>query len=117
MCVWVCLQPMKFPDHITVYHRLGKEPTEGSDAFLFNVVILSELQQRIAARVTEDCVVYDYRIGKKSTLPPFMVEVLRETWRLQEEAKRTNSERVRDLLDRVRRLEVESWDRKGAAER
>lgn len=110
------LQPMKYPDHISVYHKLGMEPTEGTDAFLFHVVILSELQQRIAARVTEDCVLYDYRIGKKTTLKPFMVAVLRETWRLQEEAKRTNSDRVRGLLDRVRKLEVESWDREGAVE-
>ena len=45
-----------------------------------------------------------------------MVEVLGETWRLQEEAKRLNGERIRGLLDRVRRLETESWDREGAVE-
>ena len=108
---------MKYPDHISVYHKLGKEPTDGTDAFPFDVVIISELHQRIAARVTEDVVYYDYRIGKKATLRPFMVNVLRETWRLQEEAKRANSERVSGLLDRVRRLEVESWDKEGAVER
>ncbi len=120
-CLRLCedaddLQPMKYPDHITVYHRLGVEPRNGMEAFNFEVVILSELHQRIAARATEDCVMYDYRIGKKTTLKPFMVDVLRETWRLQEEAKRTNSERVTALLGRVRKLEVESWDRTDAVE-
>ena len=107
---------MKYPDHISVYHKLGREPQRGMDAFLFQVVILSELHQRIAARVTEDCVLYDYRIGKKTTLKPFLVDVLRETWRLQEEAKRANSHRVGALLDRVRKLEVESWDSTDAVE-
>ena len=107
---------MKYPDHITVYHKLGTEPHSGSDAMLFDVVIMSELHQRIAARVLEDVVIYDYRIGKKTSMPPFMVDVLRETWRLQEEAKQVNSDRVRGLLDRVRKLETESWDREGAVE-
>ena len=107
---------MKYPDHISVYHKLANEPTESTDGFIFDVLIMSELHQRVAARVTEDCPVYDYRIGKKSTLPPFMIDVLRETWRLQEEAKRNNTQRVYDLLERARKLELESWDREGAVE-
>ena len=107
---------MKYPDHITVYHKLGTEPHSDSDAMLFDVVIISELHQRVAARVAEDVVIYDYRVGKKTAMPRFMVDVLRETWRLQEEAKRSNSERVRALLDRVRKLETHSWDREGAVE-
>ena len=107
---------MKYPDRISVYHKLGNEPKPGTTSFVINVVIMSELHQRIAARVTEETVLYDYRVGKKTALKPFMVEVLGETWRLQEEAKRVNSERVRGLLDRVRNLETESWDRKGAVE-
>ena len=110
------IQPMKYPDHISVYHKLGTEPKGGSDAFLFEVVIMSELHQRVAARVTEDCVLYDYGAGKKTAMKPFMLEVLQETWRLQEEAKRVNSDRVQGLSDRVRKLEVESWDREGAVE-
>lgn len=79
-------------------------------------VILSELHQRVAAKVKEDSVLYDYRIGKKTPLLPFMLEVLQDTWRLQEEAKRVNSERIVTLLDRVRQLEKESWDRPDAVE-
>ena len=107
---------MKYPDHITVYHKLAHEPTERTDGFVFDVLIVSELHQRVAARVTEDCPVYDYRVGRKATLPPFMLEVLRKTWRLQEEAKRENMGRVYGLLERVRKIEVESWDREGAVE-
>jgi hypothetical protein len=110
------IKPMRYPDHITVYHKLGTEPKADMEAFVFDVVILSELHQRIAARVFEDCVYYDYRAGKKTPLKPFMIDVLRETWRLQEEARQTNSERVQGLLDRVRQLEVDSWDREGAVE-
>ena len=107
---------MKYPDHITVYHKLGTEPKPGTDTFIFDVVIISELAQRIAARVTEDVVLFDYRTSKKTPMQPFMVEVLQETWRLQKEAKRTNGERVNGLLDRVRKLETDSWDREGAVE-
>lgn len=109
-------QPMQYPDHVTIYHKLAKQPTEGTDTFDLHVLILSELHQRPAARVVEDCVLYDYRKGKKTPIRPFMLDVLQETWRLQEEAKRENSRRVVDLLDRVRRLELESWDRADAVE-
>ena len=107
---------MKYPDHISVYHKLANEPTESTDGFIFDVLIMSELHQRVAARVTEDCPVYDYRIGKKATLPPLMIDVLRETWRLQEAAKQVNTQRVSDLSERVRKLELESWDREDAVE-
>lgn len=45
-----------------------------------------------------------------------MLEKFRETFALQEEAQRTNSERVRGLLERVQRLERETWDREDARE-
>lgn len=109
-------QPMRYPDHVSIYHKLAKEPVEGTDTFDLDVLILSELHQRPAARVVEDCVFYDYRQGKKTPFRPFMLDVLRETWKLQEEAKRVNSQRVLGILDRVRKLEKESWDREGAVE-
>lgn len=107
---------MRYPDRISVYHKLHTEPTPSTDAFIFDVVILSEKHQRIAARVTEDCAMYDYRAGKKTNFQPFMVDVLRETWRLQEQAKRVNVARVQGLFEAVRELERESWDREGAVE-
>ena len=107
---------MRNPDHVTIYHKLAKEPVEGTDTFDLHVLILSELHQRPVARCFEDCVLYDYRKAKKTPIRPFMLKVLQETWRLQEQAKRENSGRVNDLLDRVRQLEKASWDRPDAVE-
>ena len=107
---------MKYPDHISVYHKLGLEPKPDTDSFHFDVLILSELHQRPAARLIEDCVLYDYLKSRKTTFKPFMLDILQETWRLQEEAKRINRQRVQVLDDRIRTLEVESWDREGAVE-
>lgn len=109
-------QPMKWPDHISVYHKLAAEPTAETDSFVLDVVILSELHQRPAARCVEDIVVYDYQAAKKAPLLPFMVDAFRKTWKLQEEAKKANSDKVRALLDEVRALEQESWDRPDAVE-
>lgn len=107
---------MKWPDRISVYHKLRSEPTAGTDSFILDVLIMSELHQRPAARCIEDIVVYDYTVSKKTALKPFMLDVFQDTWLLQEEAKRKNSDRVTQLLERVRRLEKESWDRVDAVE-
>ncbi|KAA8613398.1 4HBT-2 domain containing protein [Pyrenophora tritici-repentis] len=108
--------PMKWPDRITVLHKLRDNPTENTDHFILDVLILSEAHRRPAARCVEDIVVYDYQTAKKSSLPPFMISKFQETFRLQEQAKETNSNRVRALLNRVRGLERSSWDRTDAKE-
>lgn len=107
---------MKYPDHISIYHKLSTEPIEGTDTFIMDVMIVSEVHQRPAARCIEDCVLYDYKAAKKVTLRPFMLDVLQHTWKLQEETKRINIQRVSGLLARVRKLEKSSWDREGAVE-
>jgi hypothetical protein len=107
---------MKWPDRITVLHKLRNKPAHNTDHFILDVLILSERHQRPAARCIEDIVVYDYKSAKKSPLPPFMVDKFQETFKLQEEAKENNSRRVRGLLHRVRTLEQGSWDREGAKE-
>ena len=101
---------------VTVLHKLGNPPSKDSDHFVLDVMILSEAQRRPAARCIEDIVVYDYRTGKKSPLPRFMVELFQETFKLQEQTKVENGRRVRVLLDRVRALEKSSWDRADAKE-
>ncbi len=60
--------------------------------------------------------VYDYRRGVRSPLRDFMVARLKETFDLQEQSKMRNESRVRDLLERVRRLEKDVWDRSDAVE-
>jgi hypothetical protein len=107
---------MTWPDRVSVYHKLRYPPSASTDSFILDVIILSERQQRAAARCVEDIVVYDYGKGKRTPLRPFMAEVFRETFRLQEEAKAKNTERVLDVLRQVGGLEKESWDKKGAEE-
>ncbi|EON66932.1 hypothetical protein W97_06047 [Coniosporium apollinis CBS 100218] len=108
--------PMKWPDRVTVLHKLRSEPELDTDSFIMDVIILSELHRRPAARCVEDIVVYDYKKGKKTPLRPFIVEQFKETFRLQEEAKKKNGDRVKYLLDRVREIEQASWDRPDAQE-
>lgn len=45
-----------------------------------------------------------------------MLEKFQDTWEAQEETKRRSESRVRSLLERVKILEKESWDREGAVE-
>ncbi|KAH6637621.1 thioesterase-like superfamily-domain-containing protein [Boeremia exigua] len=108
--------PMKWPDRVTVLHKLRNKPEQGTDHFILDVVILSEAHRRAAARCIEDIVVYDYRSAKKSPLPPFMIDKFKKIFELQEQAKEGNSARVRQLLARVRDLEKGSWDRADAVE-
>lgn len=107
---------MAWPDRISVYHKLRASPTASTDSFILDVLILSERHQRPAARCVEDIVVYDYRRGVKSPLRDFMVDQFRGTFDLQEQSKTRNERRVRDLLQRVQRLEKQVWDRPDAME-
>ncbi len=107
---------MTYPDRTSTYHKLLTPPTPTTTSFTLSVLILSDRHQRPAARCTEDIVVYDYRVGRKVPLRPFMVEQFGETFRLQEEARRWNEGRVRGLMGRVEGLERGSWGRVGAVE-
>ncbi|KAL9132130.1 MAG: hypothetical protein Q9217_000064 [Psora testacea] len=108
--------PMKWPDKISVYHKLRSAPTASTDSFTLDVLILSEKEQRPAARCVEDIVVYDYRKGQKSSLKDFMVTKYYETFSIQQKAMQRNATKIQNLLQGVRRLEKESWDRQDAME-
>lgn len=112
----IAQQPMAWPDRISVYHKLRAAPIASTDSFILDVLILSERHQRPAARCVEDIVLYDYRRGVKAPLRDFMVEKFVETFQLQEQTKIRNEKRVRELLQRVRRLEKQAWDRADAVE-
>jgi hypothetical protein len=107
---------MKYPDRVTVLHKLKDKPQSDSDHFVLDVLILSELHRRPAARCVEDIAVYDYRAARKSPMKPFMIKKLQETYDLQEQAKQTYGSKVLDLITRVRRLEQSTWDRSDAKE-
>ena len=112
----IAQQPMAWPDRISVYHKLRAAPTASTDSFSLDVLILSERHQRPAARCVEDLVLYDYRRGVKTPLRDFMVDKFVETFELQEQSRLRNERRVRDLLQRVQRLEKQTWDRADAVE-
>lgn len=83
---------------------------------LLDVMILSELRQRPAARCLEDVVVYHYPTAKKSPLAPFMLKQFQETFDLQEAAKSRSHAKIKSVDDAVRRLETQTWDRADAKE-
>ncbi|KAL3464690.1 hypothetical protein BJX64DRAFT_254102 [Aspergillus heterothallicus] len=111
--------PMQYPDKVTVYHKLVHDPSSSQStqfAFHLQVMILSEAKQRPAARCHEDLVTYDYKLGKKAAIPPFLMAQLTETWKLQEQAKKHWQQRILEIEARVRKLETDSWDREDAVE-
>ncbi|KAJ5380144.1 uncharacterized protein N7496_002572 [Penicillium cataractarum] len=113
-------QPMTWPDKITIYQKLVHDPSSSlssQSAFQLQVMILSEARQRPAARCHEDIVTYDYKKNRKTPeLPPFLFEQFKVIWELQEKAKKDWQERILEIENRVRTLEVESWDRADAVE-
>lgn len=111
------LQPLQFPDRVTVLHKLRDKPLPSMDHFILDGLILSELHQRPAARSVEDIVVYDYKKASKTPLKPFMVDTLTRIWDEQEEARRKNNRRVIELVERLERLEKGTWDKEGAVEK
>jgi 23S rRNA G2069 N7-methylase RlmK/C1962 C5-methylase RlmI len=111
---------MKFPDKISVYHKLVQDPSaslSSQSAFQLQVMIMSEARQRPAARCYEDIVTYDYQRNRKTPeLPPFIFEQFKDIWHLQEKAKKDWQQCILDIETKVRTLEVESWDRADAVE-
>ncbi|KAI0533039.1 thioesterase-like superfamily-domain-containing protein [Xylaria digitata] len=108
--------PMTAPDTISVYHRLGIHPEATHTSLILDCVILSHRHRRIAARTSEDIAIYDYREAKKTVLPGFMLDILRDTWRKQEERTNWAREKIWGLLKEVEALEKETWDREDAVE-
>jgi hypothetical protein len=92
---------MTYPDHISVFHKLRSLPSPDSSSFILDVLILSELHQRPAARCVEDIVVYDYKAGKKVNIRPFMMRAFEQTWRKQEEEKARVEKRIQEVESAV----------------
>jgi tRNA A-37 threonylcarbamoyl transferase component Bud32 len=107
---------MTYPDQISVFHKLREMPSDDSSSFLLDVMIMSESKQRPAARCEEDIVVYDYKLGAKVAVRPFMMDAFRRTWEEQESGKKRVIKRIQEIEEAVRKLEKESWDREGAVE-
>ncbi|CAI7611942.1 unnamed protein product [Penicillium palitans] len=112
--------PMESPDKITVYQKLIPDPSRhlsAQSAFRLEVMILSEAHQRPAARCFEDIVIYDYKKNRKTVnIPPFVIEQFETMWKQQEQDEVNWRQRIADIENRVRNLELGSWDRADAVE-
>jgi hypothetical protein len=108
--------PLEYPDRVTVIHKLSQKPKEGMDTLHLEAVVLSETHQRIAAKITEDIAVYDYRIRKKAPLPHFMVETLLNEWHEQSRQTWEATSMGKQLDERIRKIEQETWDSEDAVE-
>jgi hypothetical protein len=113
-------KPMTYPDRISVYHKLRADPSSSStpdnSAFALDCIVLSHNARRIAARLEEDIVIYDYRKAGKTAMPDYMVALFGETFRLQEQETRRARLRIWGLIAEVEELERETWDREDAVE-
>ncbi|KAI1171458.1 thioesterase-like superfamily-domain-containing protein [Nemania sp. FL0916] len=108
--------PMTAPDSISVYPKLSRPPEATHTSLMLDCVVFSHRHRRIAARTAEEISLYDYRAATKTVLPTFMLDVLRDAWRRQQERTDLARARIWDLLARVEGLEKETWDREDAVE-
>lgn len=111
---------MTYPDKISVYHKLRDHPDAGSasspTSMSLDAIILSHRHRRIAAAVSENVVVYDYQAAARTQVPPFMKEVLTNTYALQNQERARAHKRIWELIDAVTKLEKGTWDRPDAVE-
>jgi Thioesterase-like superfamily len=91
------LQPVVYPDTTTTLHKLVSKPDQNSTGIDMEVIIISEREQRVAARCFEDIVVYDYQAGQKTALPAFIIEELGSAYDAQEQAKVNVAAEIREL--------------------
>jgi hypothetical protein len=96
---------MTFPDRVIVLYRLREAPTPTSSHLGLEAWIISERHKRIAARCIDETSLYDYKVGKKTVLEPFMVDKFQETWRMQEAHKKSCEEEIRGITQEVENLE------------
>jgi hypothetical protein len=112
------VQPMVYPDTISVYHKIRARPEAdpAPSSFVLDCVVLSHQHRRPAARLEEDIVIYDYRKATKAAMPAFAQKLFSETYDMQQaEATRTRN-RIWYLIKTVEQLEKETWDREDAVE-
>lgn len=109
---------MVYPDKISVFHKLRIRP-EGDPApssFMLDCIVLSHQHRRVAARLEEDIVVYDYKAARKTSMPGFMADLFNKTFDLQEQEMARARTRIWDLINAVEALEKETWNREDAVE-
>jgi hypothetical protein len=112
------LQPIVYPDTISVYHKLHDRPTTdpAPTSIFLDCIILSHNHRRVAARMEEDIAIYDYKKQGKTEMPPFMRVLLDRTFQEQEEETLRARRRIWELIKEVEKLEGETWNREDPVE-
>ena len=67
--------------------------------------ILSHNHQRQAARISEDLLIYDYRLGRKIPLPPWIESVFRKAGADEQESRRSWQARRNEIEIKLGNLE------------
>ena len=70
--------------------------------------MLSHNHQRPAARIAEDLVIYDYRLGKKVSLPPWVQSVFQKAAADEKESRRYWQAKRKELETKLKSLEESS---------
>lgn len=61
--------------------------------------------------------IYDYKKNRKTVnVPPFVMGQFEAMWKQQEQEKKNWRQQIVEIENRVRNLELESWDRADAVE-
>ena len=66
--------------------------------------------------MSEEILLYDYRLNRKAALTPLILEVLQKTLAEEEAAKDFWVARRREVEELLEDLELSSWKKKGAIE-
>ena len=111
----MCLQPLHFPASYTSYHQTVQSPNPG--LIVLRCMILDHTQQRPAAIITEQLVLYDYKAGKKwANLPRWLITTLHVEFSKQRLDYWKWDHRMKEVEEILVSLERGSWMAKGAVE-
>jgi hypothetical protein len=80
-----------------VLHKIRPLSKPDADQFTLDAVVLSEKHRRVAAKLVEEIVVYDYRVGKKAPMDDWVFRVLQKISEEQERWKERCQARIRQL--------------------
>ncbi|KAJ4307664.1 hypothetical protein N0V84_012574 [Fusarium piperis] len=100
------LKPIKFPDRVSVYHRIVKPPDLHTTKLVLEAIILSENNRRVAARCMEELTVYDFKEDKTATLRPNQVRDLNRIFRKQPSNREFADKEIDEFIDRLTDVEM-----------
>ncbi|RSL91583.1 hypothetical protein BHE90_002530 [Fusarium euwallaceae] len=98
--------PVKFPDRVSVFHKILKPPDAVSDHFLLEVLILSEYNYKIAARLAEDVAIWDFEREQNTTLKPNQVRDLNRIYKRQPLNREAADKEIDEWMRKLANIEM-----------